>query len=128
VDDQLSDDLEGLRANYQNSLAEIRELQARARRVTSKARSRDGLVNLEVGAQGQLLSLSLNQGVYNRLSPQQLAATLVDLAKTATANAAGQVREIIAPVLPLGGLPADGDFSKRMPGMPDDETPPTRPQ
>lgn len=130
MDDQLSENLEELRANYQNKRAEIRELHERASRVTSTARSRDGLVSLEVGAQGQLLGLSLNPGVYDRLSPQRLAAALTDLAKTAAADATEQVREIMAPVLPPGVIPADGDFTRltpRAPGMLDDEVPPTRP-
>jgi DNA-binding protein YbaB len=130
VDDHLSEDLDELRASYQSKRAEIRERQGRASRVTATARSRDGLVSLEVGAQGQLLGLSLNPGVYDKLSPQRLAAALTELAKTATAHATEQVREIMAPVLPPGGMPADGDFTKlipRAPGMLDHEVPPTRP-
>lgn len=129
VDDELSDDLEELRASYQSKLAEIRELRERAGRVTSTARSRDGLISLEVGAQGQLVALSLKPGVYERLSPQRLAAALTDLARTATAQAAGQAREIMAPVALPGTMP--GDFTTlmwRVTGMPDDEMPPTRPQ
>jgi DNA-binding protein YbaB len=131
VDDQLSENLEELRANYQNKRAEIRERQERASRITSIARSRDGLVSLQVGPQGQLLGLSLNPGVYDRLSPQRLAAALMELAKTATADATEQVREIMAPVMPSGVTPAGGDFAgliPRAPGMLDDEVPPTRPQ
>jgi DNA-binding protein YbaB len=129
VDDQLSENLEELRASYQNKRAQIRELQERASQVTSTARSRDGLVSLEVGAQGQLLGLSLNLSVYDRLSPKQLAATLTELAKTAAADATEQVREIMAPVLPEG-MNAEEDFNRLMPqapGIPDDEAPPTRP-
>lgn len=129
MDDQLSENLEELRASYQNKRAQIRELQERASQVTSTARSRDGLVSLEVGAQGQLLGLSLNLSVYDRLSPKQLAATLTELAKTAAADATEQVREIMAPVLPEG-MNAEEDFNRLMPqapGIPDDEAPPTRP-
>jgi DNA-binding protein YbaB len=131
VDDELSDDLEELRASYQSKLAEIRELRERAGRVTSTARSRDGLISLEVGAQGQLVALSLKPGVYDRLSPQRLAAALTDLAKTATAQAAGQVNEIMAPVMPPGGMAADGGLTRWMgqaPGTPGYQVPPTRPQ
>jgi len=123
VDDQLSDNIEELKANYHSRLAEIRQLQERAGQVTSTARSRDGLIKLEVGAQGQLRALSLEQGVYERMSPQRLAAALMDLAKTATGHATGQVREIMAPVLPPG-MTADTDFTRLL----DDEAPPTRPQ
>lgn len=108
MDDQLSENLEELRTNYRNKLAGTRQLRERAGRVTSTARSRDGLVSLEVGPQGELLALSLNPGVYARLSPQRLAAALVDLAKTATADSAEQIREIMAPALPPDGMPDDG--------------------
>jgi hypothetical protein len=131
VDDELRENLEELRANYHNKLAETRQLRERAGQVTSTARSRDGLVSLEVGPQGQLLALSLNPGVYSRLSPQRLAAALVELAKTAAADSAEQVREIMAPALPPGAMTASGDFANLMPpapGLPDDELPPTRPQ
>jgi DNA-binding protein YbaB len=115
LSDQLSDNLEELRASYQDKLAEIRQRQERAGRVTSTARSRDGQISVEVGAQGQLLGLKLDPGVYDRLSPQRLAAALMELAKKAAADAAGQVQQIMAPVLPPGGMPADGDVAKLMP-------------
>jgi DNA-binding protein YbaB len=98
-------------------LAEIRQLQQRAGQVMVTSRSRNGQVSVEVGAQGQLMGVSLDPGVYDRLSPQRLAAVIVELARTA-ADAAEQVRQIMAPVLPRGRLPADGDFTKLMPHAP----------
>jgi DNA-binding protein YbaB len=118
VNEELRWQLEELSDNYQEKLGEIRRLQQRAGQVTATARSRNGQVSVEVGAQGQLIAVSLDPGVYDRLSPQRLAAAIVELAKTATADAAAQVREIMAPVLPPGGLPADGDFTKLMPRAP----------
>ncbi len=115
MNDQLSEQREQLSAEYEKRLAEIRKLQQRAGRVTATARSRNGLISVQVGAQGQLLGVRLGPGAYERLSPQRLAATLAELAKTAAADAAGQVREIMSPVLPAGGVPADGDVTRLMP-------------
>jgi hypothetical protein len=115
MDEQLQAQLDEVSASFQERLADIRRRHQLASRVTATARSRDGLISVEVGAQGQLLGLTLELGVYDRLSPQRLAAAVQELASTATAEAAAQVQEIIAPVLPPGGLPEDGDFSKVMP-------------
>ena len=102
-DSDLGAQLEQLAADYGERLALLRQLKVQARRVTAVARSRDGLVSVMVGAQGQLLGVELKQGVYERMSPQRLAAAVVELAAAAAANAAEQVREIMVPVLPAGG-------------------------
>jgi len=123
VDDQLSAYQQELAADYSERLAQIRHLQERAAQVTATARSRNGLIGVEVGAHGELLAVKLDPGAYERLSPQRLAKVLVDLAKTAAADAAGQVRELMAPVLPAGGMPADGDFGKALPRTPGEQGP-----
>jgi hypothetical protein len=106
-DDDPRAQLEELAADYGERLAQLRELKAQAGRVTAVARSRDGLVSVMVGAQGQLLGVDLNLGVYERMSPQRLAAALVELAATAAASAAAQVREIMGTALPTGWMPGD---------------------
>jgi DNA-binding protein YbaB len=118
LNEELRAQLEELSENYERRLAEIRQLQQRAGQVTATARSRNGQISVEVGAQGQLLAISLDPSVYERLSPQRLAAAIIELARSAAAEAAEQVRQIMAPVLPPGGLPADGDFSKLLPKAP----------
>jgi DNA-binding protein YbaB len=127
-DDELQAQVTQVSANHHERLADIQRRQRLAGQVTATAGSRNGMVSVEVGAQGQLLGLKLDPAVYERLSPQRLAAAVKELAKAATANAAGQVREIMAPVLPPGAT--SGDFTELMlqaPGIPDDEIPPTRP-
>lgn len=89
-----------LSEDYQERLAQIRQLQERAGQVTASARSRDGLISVEVGAQGQLVALRLDPGAYERLSPQRLAAVIMELARSAASDAAARVREVMAPVLP----------------------------
>lgn len=101
-DDDLRGQLEDLTADYGERLVQLRQLQVQARRVTAVARSRDGLVSVMVGARGQLLGVDLAADVYERRSPQRLAAAVMELAADAAADAANQVRQIMEPVLPTG--------------------------
>jgi hypothetical protein len=97
--------LDGLSGDLREQLARIEELHERAGRVQAVAQSRDRLISVMVGAQGQLRGLDLAAGVYERLSPQRLAAAITELAEIAAADAAKQVREIIAPLRPAGLQP-----------------------
>jgi len=105
--DELRGQLEDLTAGYEERLAQLRQLQVQARRVKAVARSRDGLISVMVGAQGQLLGVDLAAGVYERRSPQRLAAAVIELAADAAADAANQVRQIMEPVLPTGLVPGE---------------------
>jgi DNA-binding protein YbaB len=108
MDEELQAQLDAVSANYQQRLAAIQRRQELARRVTATARSRNGQVSVEVGAQGQLLRVMLDPGIYDRLSPQRLAAALTELAKTAAADAAAQVHEIMGPAHPPRRLLPEG--------------------
>lgn len=110
MDYEVEAQAEHLLAGLRERQAQIQQLQDQARQVTATARSRDGLVSVQVGAQGQLLDLRLDPGAYDRLSPQRLAAAVVELARAAAENAAGQTHEIMAPV-----LPAEGDLAGGVP-------------
>ena len=118
VDGEVRAELEELSADFHQRLARIQQLREQAERVTASARSRDGLISVEVGFNGQLRAVHLNPGVYDRLSPQRLAAALVELAGIAAADAAKQAQQIMAPVLPAGGLSAGGDPMALMPQAP----------
>jgi DNA-binding protein YbaB len=107
MDYELQARVDELAAGHRDRLEHVEQAQQQARQVTAMARSRDGLIIVEVGAQGQLLALQLDPGTYDRLSPQRLAGIIVELARIAAAEAAAQVREIVAPVLPAGGAPAE---------------------
>lgn len=107
MDYDLQGRLGALSEDYQGRLTQIRQLQEQASQVTASARSRDGLISVEVGAHGELLALHLDPGAYERLSPQRLASVIVELARGAAADAAARVREVMAPV-----LPTDGDLAR----------------
>jgi DNA-binding protein YbaB len=107
MDYELQARVDELAAGHRERLEHVQQVQQQARHVTAVARSRDGLIILEVGAQGQLLGLQLDPAAYDRLSPQRLAGVIVELARVAAADAAAQVREIVAPVLPAVSAPAE---------------------
>jgi DNA-binding protein YbaB len=107
MDYELRTQVEELAAGYQERLDRVQEARERVGRVTAVARSRDGLIGVEVGAQGLLLDLRLDPGVYDRISPQRLAGAILELTRMAAANAAAQIREIVAPVLPEGQGPGE---------------------
>jgi DNA-binding protein YbaB len=113
-DDDLRAQLEELAGDYSERLAQLRQVQAQAARVTAVARSRDGLVSVMVGAQGQLLGVDLDPRAYERLSPQRLAAAVMEMAADAAADAADQVGQIMAPVLSAARAP-DGDVAGAVP-------------
>lgn len=115
MDEELQAQVEEVAARTEERLADISQRQQLANKVTATARSRDGMVTVEVGAHGQLLDVMLDPGVFERTSPHRLAIALKDLARKAAADAAARVQEILAPVLPPGGVPEDGDFTKVIP-------------
>jgi DNA-binding protein YbaB len=107
VDYELQARVDELAGGLRERLGQVRVLQERAGLVRAAAQSRDGLISVEVGAHGELLDVRLDPGVYERLSPQRLAGVIVELARVAAADAAGRVREVMAPV-----LPAEGDLGE----------------
>jgi DNA-binding protein YbaB len=115
VEDELDAYRQDLVANYAERLSQIRRSRDLAFAVTASAQSRDGLISVQVGPHGQLLNVTLDPGAFQRMSPQRLARGLMELAKTATEDAVEQVRKIMGPVLPPGGIPADGDFLQLIP-------------
>jgi DNA-binding protein YbaB len=118
VNDEFQAQMEDKAADFRERLSQVRELRQQLSSVTASARSRDGMIGVEVGAQGQLRGIWLDPGLFDRSSPQRLAAAIVELSGIATAEAARKVQEIMAPVLPSGSLPADGDLMSLMPQAP----------
>jgi len=117
MDYDLQASLARLAADYRERLSELRRAQETLRDITATARSHDDSVAVEVGPQGQLRAVRLDPDVYDRMTPHRLALTITQLAGEAAADAAGQVRAVMAPFLP-GGLPEDGDFTKLLPNAP----------
>jgi DNA-binding protein YbaB len=89
-------------ADYRKRMEELQQLQRDVRAVTATARTRNGDVWLEVGAQGELRDIKFNPQALNRLSAQQLAHTILSLAGEAAKDASGQAKEMTAAFLPEG--------------------------
>lgn len=109
--------LEQLAAQAVAQLASVRQAQERVSELRVWAATADGLVAVEVGAQGQLLALRLDAAVYDRRPEGQLAEVITELALEAAAEAAMRVREIVAPVLPAEGLSAGRDWPSEAAGV-----------
>jgi DNA-binding protein YbaB len=118
VDDEFRAQMEDAAADFRERQARVRELRRQLSAVTASARSRDGKVSVEVGPQGQLRGIWLDPGTFDRSSPQRLAATIVQLAGIATADAARKVQQIMAPVLPPGRPGPGGDLTSLLPEAP----------
>lgn len=122
MDGYLDAPLEGLAAQAREQIAALRRAQERVSELIVSAATADGLVQVEVGAQGQIRALRLDDAVYDRMPPEQLAAAITGLLQGAAVDAAERARQIMAPVLP-GGLPAGRDWWA---WLPDVAGPPSR--
>jgi DNA-binding protein YbaB len=100
MDDRTRASLHQISDNYHERLAELRKMQQDVQNVTATARTRDGSVSVEVGAQGQLRDIRLGPRAYERMNPQRLARTIMELAGEATQEASGRARQITAAFLP----------------------------
>jgi DNA-binding protein YbaB len=106
---ELPSALNAFAAQASEQAAAVRRAVDRVGELRVSAGSADGLVLVEVGAQGQLYRMRLNPGVYERVPPAELAEVITGLVRQAAADAAERAREIMAPVLP-GGLPTGRDW------------------
>lgn len=103
-----------LAAQAREQIAALRRAQELVSELTVLVASADGLIQIEVGAQGQLRSLRLDAAVYERMPAQELAEVITGLVRDATARAAEEARAIMAPVLPEG-LPGGREWWQWLP-------------
>jgi DNA-binding protein YbaB len=127
MDEETNVSFREIAGDYRRRLDELRQMQHDVRQVTATARTRDGLVSVEVGPQGQLRDIRFDPRVYERMSPQRLARTIKELTGEASNEAAGQAKQITAAFLPedLVARLRDGEedltaFLPDAPSIPDD--------
>jgi DNA-binding protein YbaB len=127
MDEETNASFREIAGGYRRRLDELRQMQHDVRQVTATARTRDGLVSVEVGPQGQLRDIRFDPRVYERMSPQRLARTIKELTGEASNEAAGQAKQITAAFLPedLVARLRDGEedltaFLPDAPSIPDD--------
>ncbi|MFI9005899.1 YbaB/EbfC family nucleoid-associated protein [Actinosynnema sp. NPDC053489] len=85
-------------AMVRDQRAALRRARDEMRAATATATSRDRLVTVVVGAQGELRDVRFNGTGYRELPPAQLAATVVELAGRARAEMAGRVADAFGPL------------------------------
>jgi DNA-binding protein YbaB len=100
--DHLQAELDELREQYERTREGLAGLTAALARVCATVRSPDGSVRAVVGARGQLQSLTLSERAYRLHTPTRLAELIMDTVSRATAEAATQMAELMAPYLPQG--------------------------
>src|SRR3569833_3498146 len=100
MEERIRASLEVSAPGYQERLTELRRMQEDVRKVTATARTRDGMVTVEVGVQGELRDIKFDPRAFDRTSPKGLARTIMELVGEATRAAAGRGRQITAALLP----------------------------
>jgi DNA-binding protein YbaB len=100
MDEETKASLRDVTTRYRQRLDELRQMQKDVQEVTATARTRDGAILVEVGPQGQMRDLRLDPHVYQRMGPQRLARTIMELVGEASEKAAGRAKEITAAFLP----------------------------
>lgn len=121
---------DGVVSDYRERIQELQQMQRDIREVRATARTRNGEVSLEVGAQGELKNIRFHPDALARMTPQQLAHTIMKLVGEATKDASDQAKEMTAKFLPeemaerlRGGetdLSAFMPDAPRIPDMPQD--------
>lgn len=106
--------LDTLAAQASEQVAALRRAVEQVRELSVSVGSANGLVQVEVGAHGELRSLRLDPEVYDRVPPGELAGVITRLVRAAAERAAERARQIMEPVLP-GGLPAGRDWYEWLP-------------
>ncbi|MEV0203342.1 YbaB/EbfC family nucleoid-associated protein [Nonomuraea sp. NPDC050691] len=98
----MSDSWELLRQLVQdvNRQAEqAKELHRKALDVTGSSQSKDGMVTVTVGPQGELRAVEFDPRVYRELSPTELAACVVEQAAIATRQVSDELRTLAGPLI-----------------------------
>ncbi|GAA3583389.1 hypothetical protein GCM10022222_80200 [Amycolatopsis ultiminotia] len=80
----------------------IRRVRAELAELAERAESPDGMVEVSVGAQGQLRSLWLDPRIYRNRDAAALAADIVEAVRVAAESAGARARDVAAPVLASG--------------------------
>ncbi|MEW9553849.1 YbaB/EbfC family nucleoid-associated protein [Nonomuraea sp. NPDC050783] len=103
--------IEALAKEYNQQAVRLREAYGKLSELTVTAESRDHMVSVTVGPRGQVQSIKLDPRVYRKLSPSQLARTIMEQIGAATAQVADRTKELMAPFVPEG-LPLEDVFGE----------------
>ncbi|GAA1376511.1 YbaB/EbfC family nucleoid-associated protein [Catellatospora chokoriensis] len=89
-------------------------LQAKLKDVNATASSPTRLVTVKVGPQGQLIELVIHDDAYRRYPARELSSLILGLTRTAAAEAAEKMQQLLGEFMPAGTGAAEfvrtGDF------------------
>jgi DNA-binding protein YbaB len=104
-------DFEALSAEFERSRKQLDVMQRRMPTLRGTAESPDKLVTVTVGARGELRELEIDPKAYRKLSPTELAETIVETTAKASRAAFAEVEQLLKPFMSF-----DGPFEKLMSG------------
>ena len=96
-----SEHVQEVMARVREHQAKLQQLRKEYMEVTAEVTSKDRMVTVKVGAQGQVVSMTFHTTVYQSMAPTQLAAVLTDLLNEARAQVG---EKLTKPVGQLGGV------------------------
>ncbi|MFF1908935.1 YbaB/EbfC family nucleoid-associated protein [Kitasatospora sp. NPDC058218] len=82
-------------AEMQSELARAEEMQKEMNELTASVTSKDRMVTVKVGSQGQVVSMTFHTNDYREMAPAELAKVLTDSLNEARAAVGEQVAERI---------------------------------
>jgi DNA-binding protein YbaB len=92
--------IDELLGEYRQKRADLKKLQETMASAEATVTAADDMVTVRVGPQGRLLGLEFNPRVYRKLSPSELAETVLAAVQEATAQVGDQVRTAMEPLTP----------------------------
>lgn len=117
--------IDQLLEEYRRKRADLKKLQETMASAEATVTTADEMVTVKVGHQGRLVDLKFDPRVYRKLSPSELAETVLAAVQEAAAQVGDQMRAAMEPLRPdetSYGANAGGEFdlSKILPEHPDD--------
>jgi DNA-binding protein YbaB len=96
--DELRHEMTEVLALVQEQMADIADLQRKQAAVTAKAAAADGLVQVTVNANGQLIETDIDESYLDEHEFSELADHITEAAQAATRDAARQLTEMMVPI------------------------------
>ena len=87
---------------YERIRSGMDEMQRQMAELTVTAESENGLVEVTVGARGQVLDVKIDPRVYRQPDEAELGRQVLGAIQKASAQVTDQIRELMATVLPAG--------------------------
>jgi DNA-binding protein YbaB len=108
---------------YERTRRGLQALRERLSALRATAESKDGMVTVTVGPRGEVEAVELNPRAYRRLTPAELAASILDTIRQAGRSLSDQAAEAYGPYLPAGTsypdlLTGEVDLSAFVPEQP----------